>query len=170
MRVKATTGYWLMPLLFSCGSAGINDNSTGEIMKTSELGDFRGIEMGAWPDDVLNKEGRDVLYAMPDELTYRIPLEEKDSTFYEITYNFSDAGLYDIELKIYPRDDDQRHLLSHDFSALYAERYGQATDEKHYRLWKFMTARGRIVSILLNDSLEINGRPCLKINFNEYNR
>ncbi len=159
-----------MPLLFSCGSTGINDNSTGEIMKTTESGDFRGIEMGAWPDDVLSKEGQDFLYAMPDELTYRIPLEEKDSTFYEITYNFSDAGLYDIELKIYPRDRQQRKSLSNDFSALYTDRYGPATDEKHYRLWKFMTARGRIVSILLNDSLKINDRLCLKINFNEYKR
>jgi hypothetical protein len=157
-------------MLLSCGSKTVNDNSTGEIMKITERGDFRGVEMGDWPADVLDKEGRDFIYSMPDELTYRIPLEEKDSTWYEITYNFSEDGLYDIVLEIFPKNSAQLDSLATDFSAFYSSKYGQPESESNYHEWKFMTAKGRIVKILMNDSLVKNNRHCLKINFNEYQR
>lgn len=156
---------------FACGSEPENKSSADEILRASEPGDFRGVNMGDKPGDVLRKEGKDYVYSLPDELTYRIPLSRQDSTWYEITYNFSEDGLYDISLEIFPRSDSQRTRLTADFSKLYIERYGQPLIDGHYSEWKVMTAKnGRIVKIIMTDSLEKNGLPCIKLNFNEYNR
>ncbi|MDZ4824131.1 MAG: hypothetical protein SH856_11785 [Flavobacteriales bacterium] len=158
-------------LMMACSPQKVDDNSTGEILKALEPGDFRGVNMGDLPDEVMSVEGKNYVYALPDELTYRIPLDQQDSTWYEITYNFNEEGLYDIMLEIYPKDDSQRVALADDFGKLYQQRYGTPAHDGNYLKWKVMTAKnGRIVRIVMNDSLEKNGIPYLKINFNEYNR
>lgn len=151
----------------ACNSAKKNEGKAQEILKAAKGGDFRGINLGDNPDDVKRMEDAETVYSMPDELVYRLPPDERDSTWYEISYNFNQQGLYNINLEIFPKNDSGISLLKNDFIVHYSEKYGPCSVLDGYCHWRAMTESGHIVSITLTDSLSNNPRPCLKVNFNE---
>jgi hypothetical protein len=154
-------------LLVACNDEPSEELNAKLILKNSEQGDFRGINIGDRPEDVKNIEDAETVYSMPDELVYRIPPNTKDSTWYEISYNFNEQGLYDINLEIFPKDESGLGAMKQDFVGHYIEKYGECTMQNGYCTWRAMTENGHIVSITLTDSLSNNTRPRIKINFNE---
>lgn len=157
---------WLV-VFISCGDDHPEKEGADKILKTSQGGDFRGVRIGDRPEDVLKLEDAESVYSMPDELVYRIPPDSKDSTWYEISYNFDDDGLYDIQLDIYPKSDSGVESLKRDFIQYYISKYGDCRHSEGYCEWRSMTDNGRIVSITLADTVLQKERPCLQVNFNE---
>ncbi|MCC6599100.1 MAG: hypothetical protein IT223_00325 [Crocinitomicaceae bacterium] len=155
-------------LLLSCNDG--KDKTTGaaeEILKSSGRGDFRGVKMGDHIDNVRQKEGSGFVYSMPDELVYRIPASGLDSIWYEISYNFNEQGLYNINLEVYGKNHDVLEEITKSFSEYYGRRYGAPSVSFASLKWRTMTDNGRYVNITLKDSLKVIGQPCIQVNFNE---
>lgn len=152
-------------LLSSCQENNPVD-TTKEILRSDKGGDFRGVHIGDDPTKVIRTENASSVYSMPDELVYRMQPDD-DSTWYEISYNFNDQGLYNINMEIYPVNDDKFNVLRKEFIEYYDSRYGACQTYQDYCQWRTLTENGHIVSIQLSHFPTNNARPCLKINFNE---
>ena len=153
--------------LLGCDTEPPKGNAAERILKSANGGDFRGVNIGDEAKDVKMKEDAVSVYSMPDELVYRISPDHEDSTWYEISYNFNDAGLYDISLDVYPKDTNEVMVLRSTFITHYVEKYGECKFYNGYCQWRAMTENGHIVSITLADSLLQSPRPRLRVNFNE---
>jgi hypothetical protein len=143
--------------------------SPESILKSEKGGDFRGVNIGDERQVVLEKEGAHTVYSMPDELVYRIPSKSKDSTWYEISYNFNDDGLYNINLEIYSKESKQLELLKSDFEQYYLAKYGGSTQTgDHQKEWRTMTSEGRMISISMVDSLSNTRGSYIRVHFKEF--
>lgn len=165
-NISAILAFTAALALFACDPK--QDAGPAEkILRHSEGGDFRGVNIGDDRESVQRTENGASVYMMPDELVYRIDPSGADSTWYEISYNFNQQGLYDINMEIYPKDDSGFRVLKNEFASYYLARYGECKYFNGYCQWRAMTDNGHIVSITLIDSLTGAPRPCLKVNFNE---
>ena len=144
-----------------------NGNEAEEIVRADRGGDFRGVRIGDQREVVLKTETAQTVYNMPDELIYRAYPDGKDSTWYEITYNFNNQGLYDISLDVFPTTSSRMQTMKQNFVAYYKERYGECKQTNGFCTWRAMTDNGHIVDITLTDSLQVDERPRLRVNFNE---
>lgn len=151
----------------SCEDEKTESQSVEDIIKSIEAGDFRGIEIGDDIKKVMAREYKNIVYTMPDELTCRIPLDLKDSTFYEITYNFSKEGLYIIDLVVFPNDTFGTQKLYSEFKAHYDDRFGISDSTIGFSTWFTASARGTDVEISMTDESKERGRPYLSISFYE---
>jgi len=153
-------------MLFSCANS-VEEKGAKKILKSSKGGDFRGVNIGDKPSDVVGSEEINSVYSMPDELVYRIESDGEDSTWYEISYNFNEAGLYNIQLEVFPKNETHLQLYKDDFIRHYKEKYGDCAYKNGYCEWRTLTNNGNSVNITLTDSIIVESRPCLKITFNE---
>jgi len=153
-------------LIPACISQGGEKEEVHSIVGEEDGGDFRGTMMGDDVNTVLAKESDNVVYNMPDEITCRIPLDMKDSTFYEVSYNFDRGLLNAIKLDLYPASEQGAIRLKDEFSKYYEKRYGNGELRDNVKYWTTRGSRGRDVeiSMTLSES-DINYR--LRINFIE---
>jgi hypothetical protein len=157
-----------MLLLNYCGCSNKQENTSAEsILRAKEGGDFRGVNIGDDPQAIINSENGVSVYSMPDELVYRIDPFGKDSTWYEISYNFNTSGLYNINMMVFPKTDTLLGNLRNDFINYYLNKYGECQMNSGYCRWRAMTENGHMVSITISDTISGTTRPCLKVNFNE---
>ena len=160
-------------LLFSCADeqtdpADNQKEAISGLLESIDGGDVRGSSIGDGMEDVLQREKKNVVYNMPDEITCRIPLSMKDSTFYDITYNFNDQGLYVIELDLFPASIEASQSLFNEFKSFYDLRYGASTADDGYTTWFAKSGHGTDVEItMIEESKEMN-RPYLGVTFYEH--
>ena len=160
-------------LLFSCSDEGSKEqgnsgDTLSSLLESIDGGDVRGSSIGDGIEDVLQREKKNVVYNMPDEITCRIPLSMKDSTFYDITYNFNDQGLYVIELDLFPASIEASQSLFEEFKSFYDLRYGASTADDGYTTWFAKSGHGTDVEItMIEESKEMN-RPYLGVTFYEH--
>jgi hypothetical protein len=154
-------------VLFSCNNAAPGNNDAEKILGSNNGGDFRGVNIGDNHSDVTSSEEGVSVYSMPDEVVYRVPLNKQDSTWYEISYNFNDNGLYNIDLEIFPKNNVASKTLKNDLITYYLNKYGDCTTVSGRCSWRAMTENGHYVSITLTDSFPDSHKPLIKVNFNE---
>jgi hypothetical protein len=165
---KYSVALAMLCFLWACGESNHNESSETEaILKSIDGGDFRGVNMGDNPQDVMEREGQSAVYSMPDELVYRLPLSKEDSTWYEISYNFNEAGLYDISMEVFAERHEIIGKIYQECVSHYAGKYGQPTIENGAEQWRAMTEKGNFIWITITDSIQRLNKPCMKINFNE---
>lgn len=123
--------------------------------------------MGDAPHEVIASEGSNAVYSMPDELVYRIVPRTTDSTWYEISYNFNEQGLYDIHLDLIFKNDSIKHSLQREFFEYYTQKYGVSDTTSGAALWRTMTEKGSFVSIEMHDTPAKQSKPTMLIHFNE---
>ncbi len=153
-------------LTLSCNS-GEDNTPSGKILRTGEGGDFRGVQIGDDPESVRAKENARSVYSMPDELVYRMNPSGEDSTWYEISYNFNQEGLYNINLEVFPLSDSILNSIKQEFISYYTEKYGECKHYDGYCQWRALSENGHVVSITIAGAPSTRDRPCLKVNFNE---
>jgi hypothetical protein len=164
--VLMATLMWLF--ICACNNGSTSSSSgTEEILKSIDGGDFRGVNMGDKPQDVMDQEGHSAVYSMPDELVYRLPLSKEDSTWYEISYNFNDVGLYDISMEVFAQQEPMINRIHNECVQHYAEKYGAPTLANGNEQWRAMTEKGSFISITITDSILRLSKPCMTINFSE---
>jgi hypothetical protein len=151
----------------SCNSAVDGSLSAHYIVDDGRGGDFRGINFGDYPDKVKEVEGVNTVYSMPDELVYRLPLNSGDSIWYEISYSFSDAGLYEIHMEIMARQEQVLSGLYEEIRELYARKYGKGRITDRSSLWRVMVTNGHVVNIIVGPSVTTRNQPCIRIQFYE---
>jgi hypothetical protein len=160
---------WCWLLLAACGGSGPATDSDGPdvLVGSKNGGDFRGSNMGDLPVEVMENEGSRAVYTMPDELVYRINSEKKDSTWYEISYNFNEQGLYNIDLEVVAKSRDLLSKVLDDFVIYYTSKYGPATNDQGVLLWRTMIESGSIVTVSIADGLQKMNQPAIRVNYNE---
>lgn len=166
MRVFSTI---FILLLVACETPPPEERPIDRILGVTDSGLFRGLDVGASRNAVLAIEAEHIVHQMPDELTCRIPLDLKDSAFYDITYNFDEEGLRVIELDIFPASNVVKKELYDNFKAYYDRRFGKSSEDDGFTMWTTRSHRGTAVEVsMIDESTEI-GRPYLTVNFYEYN-
>lgn len=159
----------LIFILASCEPPPSGEQPIDHILGVKDSGLFRGLDVGASRNAVAAKEAEHIVHQMPDELTCRIPLDLKDSAFYDITYNFDEEGLRVIELDIFPASNPVKQDLYNNFKAHYDRRFGQSSEDDGFTMWTTRSHRGTAIEVsMVDESAEI-GRPYLSVNFYEYN-
>lgn len=153
--------------LYSCTENRAESGDVETIIRSLEGGDFRGSDLGDNIRMVMAKEQRNIVFDMPDELTCRIPLSIKDSTYYDITYNFNDEGLCVIDLDIFPKDRAAVDSLFFKFKSYYDRIHGVSTVDEGYTTWFAQSARNTNVEITMIDESVEKKRPFLTITFYE---
>ncbi len=138
------------------------------ILKAEEGGHFRGNTIGDNIQEVLARESTNIVHNMPDEITCRIPLDIKKSTFYEITYNFNEQGLYVIEMDIFPKTTKDTKELFDSFKGFYDTRYGKSTVDDGYTTWLTKSSQGTDIEISMIDKTRELQKPYLSVIFYEY--
>lgn len=166
-RVMKRPHYILLLLSLFCCNHAEKESPAEKILRHSAGGDFRGVNIGDNREDVIKFENGATVYNMPDELVYRIGDDNKDSTWYEISYNFNQQGLYDISMDIFPKTENGLSEIRNEFIEYYINKYGDCKYKDGYCQWRTMTENGHIVSITLTDTITESPRPCLRVNFNE---
>jgi hypothetical protein len=157
-----------MPFLISsCEAEKPKERTIEDILETVDEGDFRGNKLGDDIQKVMAREQDNIVYSMPDELTCRIPMDIRDSTFYEISYNFNDMGLYVIELDVFPKSLEVAQQLFGRFKTYYDNKYGKSTVDDGYTSWFISSTRGTDVEISMIDESAEKGMPYLTIMFYE---
>jgi hypothetical protein len=155
-------------MLCSCSEKTPSIDPVQAILLSEEGGVFRGNDIGDSQPLVLQREEENIVYNMPDELTCRIPSSMKDSTFYDITYNFSEKGLYVIELDVFPQTNEQAQTLFSKFRAYYNTKFGESSEDEGFTMWKIKSARYKDVEVsMVDESIEAE-RPYISIVFHEY--
>lgn len=168
----------LLPiLLFTCFSLLLTscedeptkaESEVSSILQSVEGGDLRGSTIGDRREDVLRREEANIVHNMPDELTCRIPTGMKDSTFYDITYNFNEQGLYVIELDVFPKDASSTKALFNDFQNYYNQRYGTSSSDDGYTTWFTQSNQGTDIEITMIDESKEMNKPYLSLTFYEH--
>ncbi len=156
-------------LFFGCAEEAPQPDPLDGILGASEQGVFRGSDIGDSQNDVLDREAEHVVYNMPDELTCRIPVTLKDSTFYDITYNFDETGLYVIALDIFPSSEEVSGSLFDDFKKHYDLRFGATSEDDGFTMWNARSAKGTNIEITMIDEGREAGRPYISVVFLETN-
>jgi hypothetical protein len=159
---------FLSACLAACQSAQTPVNAE-TILMPERGGDFRGIRMGDKPKSIKRSEQATSVYSMPDELIYRFEPRELDSTWYEISYSFNDAGLNNIHMDVYPANNELEIHLAQDFSNYYNQRYGPGKISGNMQQWRGMTDQGRFVTVALSTGKGKENRSCIRLVFNESN-
>ena len=164
-------------LLFSCVVALLTacedkpaevESDLSTILQSVEGGDVRGSTIGDRREDVLKREKANIVHNMPDEVTCRIPTGMKDSTFYDITYNFNEQGLYVIELDVFPTDLRSTNALFNDFQNYYNQRYGASSSDDGYTTWFTKSNQGTDIEITMIDESKEMNKPYLSLTFYEH--
>jgi hypothetical protein len=153
--------------LMSCNQKPKADTLAEEIVAPGLGGELRGVSIGDDYDKVLQTDPATSLYSMPDEIVYRLPVDDASGTWYEITYNFNDRGLYDICLEIFPTDTLTSDEILADLLKLYASKYGAPILEEGYSTWKIMTENAHVITVDMTDSLKKHEKPMIRIRYNE---
>lgn len=168
---KMRTALFLIIVMLTssgCSTDSGGDESLDPQTLTGEDGGLRGAAMGDNIRTIMAREANNIVHQMPDELTARIPINQKDSTYYDITYNFNDSGLYVIDMDIYPKDSSDGRIIFDQFSAYYNRRYGKALQEGGLFQWETYSSRQTIVEITISDQALGRIDPTLSITFFEH--
>jgi hypothetical protein len=153
--------------LFACNSPSPKKDGVDQLIQSESGGGVRGIQIGDDWTVVRSREEQNVVYSMPDELICRVPLNMKDSTFYEISYNFGEDGLYIIDLNFFPSDEAQTQKLYKKFKTYYDSKYGKSSEDQHFTAWYTSSSREKDLEISMTDESKEKGKPFLNITFFE---
>lgn len=153
--------------LFACDSPSPKNDEVDQLIQSEKGGDVRGTQIGDDWTVVRSREEQNVVYSMPDELICRVPLNMKDSTFYEISYNFGEDGLYIIDLSFFPRDANQTQKLYKKFKTYYDSKYGKSSEDQYFTVWYTSSSREKDLEISMTDESTEKGKPFLNITFFE---
>ncbi len=153
----------------SCNTDSHQNEDEQSIVLTDDGSDFSGVNMGDDIQEVLAKKSSNVVYRMPDELTTRIPLDMKDSTFYEVNFNFDEDGLYVIDLDFFPKDETAVDALFEEYSQYYIYHHGDPEKKDNVYYWYTISAKGSDVEITMTNESAERKKPTLNISFLEIN-
>lgn len=168
MRVKLIAISLLVLFISSCDSSTKEDPKGDEItdiLKSADSRVIHGTEIGDEMDHVITRMKPHIVSEMPDEITARIPLNMKDSTFYDIDYDFKNGKLYSIDLDIYPKSNEDCKILFQDFRKYYNSAFGKGQEKDEFIVWYTSSKTGDDVEIIMMDESSSHGKPYLAITF-----
>lgn len=120
-----------------------------ENVMRSDSGVFRGFSLGDQPGFVLSKEQGKPIESDSAYLYYEYPLDSVGS--FNITYNFDDFGLSEIQSDIYITNPDKADEVFSKFKAFFDDHYGKSESRMGFSVWSVKSEKYREVQINLSD-------------------
>ncbi len=131
-----------------------------EAVMRSDFGTFRGFNLGEKMDSVLAKEGEKASEADDGYLYYEFKLA--DSNSYNISYNFDDRGLNEIQSEIYIKNPNNTEKVFNSFKTYFDNHFGKNETHQGFTVWTVKSDKYGDVRINLSDESEdltIPGSP-----------
>ncbi len=120
-----------------------------ENVMRSEMGIFRGFSLGNKIDSVQLKEPLKPIEADTDYLYYEI---KPDSSYsYNITYNFDETGLDEIQSDIYINNVTVADDVFSKFKMYFDEHFGESQNHQGYTVWTVKSEKYGLIIINLSD-------------------
>ena len=119
-----------------------------KVMK-SEFGVFRGLNLGDKLDSVRIKETSKPMETDSGYLYYEMKLDTTGS--FNITYNFDDEGLNEIETDIYISNTNKADEVFAKFKSYFDAHYGESESRQGYNVWTVKSEKFGEVRISLSD-------------------
>ncbi|MGB3949011.1 MAG: hypothetical protein WBM13_13585 [Bacteroidia bacterium] len=151
-------------LLISCS----DKNTTTEVLNHfaekvigNNEGVFRGLNLGDNLNKVQKSEEAQLLEADSAYLYYEYFLDDSIGS-YNITYNFDEKGLYEIQSSIFINDADQTENVINQFKSYFDKFYGTSVSEMGFNVWSVKSEKFGQVKINLRDesaNYTVEGAP-----------
>jgi len=126
----------------------------------SEFRTFRGFNLGEKRDSILAKEIGNTIEADEGYLYYEFKLN--DSNSYNVSYNFDDTGLNEIQSDIYIHNQKNTEKVFNAFKSYFDDHFGKSESHQGFTVWTVKSEKYGDVRINLSDEsadLTIPGGP-----------
>ena len=145
--------FLIVPIIvFSCSQPKSKIAKYGvefESIIKSESGVFRGFSLGDKLDSVKVKEQNKPIEEDSSYLYYEVKLDSAGS--FNITYNFDDNGLNEIQSDIYISSPNKADEVFGKFKSYFDEHYGESQSRQGYSVWTVKSEKYGVVRINLSD-------------------
>jgi hypothetical protein len=152
----------LLLLVASCSEPKSKLAKYGPVVENvihTDSGAFRGINLGDKPEAVQKKELGPASEADEGYLYYEFKL---DSNSYNVSYNFDENGLNEIQSDIYIKDPSETDKVFGEFKSYFDDHFGQSESHGGYTVWSVKSEKFGDVRINLSDesaSLTVPNSP-----------
>jgi hypothetical protein len=154
---KKSTTIFLSLFLFaffvsSCNRSSSSLKEYGPIVQSvilSNNGVFRGLSLGDKMDSVQRSEPIQPMEVDDGYLYYEYKIDSTAS--FNISYNFEEAGLSEIQSDIYIHDPKNTETIFNQFKTFFEEHYGTSEDQQGYTIWSVKSEKYNSVKINLSD-------------------
>jgi hypothetical protein len=123
--------------------------STVTAVILSDSGVFRGVHLGEKLDSVMMRESIKPQESDENYLYYEYKLDSANS--FNISYNFNEAGLNEIQSDIYIHNPNQTETVFDAFKLFFDDHYGNSENHGGYTVWTIKSSTHGIVRINLSD-------------------
>jgi hypothetical protein len=150
-------------IICSCSEPTSPLDKYGEELKgvmRSEFRTFRGFNLGEKRDSILAKEIGNTIEADEGYLYYEFKLN--DSNSYNVSYNFDDTGLNEIQSDIYIHNQNNTEKVFNAFKSYFDDHFGKSESHQGFTVWTVKSEKYGDVRINLSDEsadLTIPGGP-----------
>lgn len=121
------------------------------VMRT-ESGTFRGFDLGTKQDTILAKESGKPSEFDEGYLYYEFDLP--DSNSYNISYNFDDKGLNEIQSEVYIKNPIHTEKVFDSFKTYFDDHFGKSETHQGFTVWTVKSDKFGDVRINLSDESE----------------
>ena len=128
-------------------------------------GAFQGVDIGADIREVMAREQDHIIHQMPAEVTTRI-LNDRDSTYHEITYFAEGDTVYAVEMVVRPPSRLSGLQLHQQFVDYYSVQYGEADTIERALQWTALADVQPPLEIALHNRLS-SSHPNLLLTFHQ---
>lgn len=115
----------------------------------SDVGTFRGFDLGEHMDTVLTKE--DGLGVDADEGYLYYEFKLNDSNSYNISYSFDDSGLNEIQSDVYIKNPNNTEKVFSSFKSYFDDHFGENETHQGFMVWTVKSEKYGEVRINLSD-------------------
>lgn len=150
--------------IVSCSTKKNSSEALSDVVKKvmgSNEGVFRGLNLGDNLNKVQKSEEAQILEADSAYLYYEYFLTDSVGS-YNITYNFDDKGLYEIQSSIFITDANETENVMNQFKAYFDNFYGASASEMGFNIWSVKSEKFGQVKINLRDesaNYTVEGAP-----------
>ncbi len=120
-----------------------------EKIMINDFGAFRGCTLGDKQDSIQFKEKGKPTETDAGYLYYEYSLDSVGS--YNVTYNFDDKGLSEIQSDMFIKNPDKADELFSKFKSYFDERYGDSESHMGFTVWSAKSANYGDMKISLSD-------------------
>lgn len=146
------SAFMLFMVLTSCTKPKSKLAEYGSVFESIMLNDtnvFRGFSLGEKIDSIQNKELGKPIESDSAFLYYEYSLDTTGS--FNITYNFDERGLNEIQSDIFINDQDKADELFSKFKTFFDEHYGASESHQGFTVWSVRSEKFGEVKINLSD-------------------
>lgn len=151
-KIKTALLFVSLFFVFSCSNPKSELKEFGPVFQSVVLNDagvFRGFSLGDKQIDVQNKEIGKPIELDSGYLYYEYKLDTTGS--FNITYNFDDRGLNEVQSDIFINRADQAEVIFNKFKAYFDQHYGESESQMGFTVWSVKSEEYEEIKISISN-------------------